>query len=84
VKETRYDPSKKMTGLDEVFISQASAQQRKGRAGRVQSGFCFRLYTEARFKTWRIYSLPEMLRVSLEEICLRILLQAGFVLEILL
>ncbi len=53
-------------------MQKASAQQRKGRAGRVREGFCFRMYTQSRFDSWPAYSIPEMLRVSLEELCLHI------------
>ena len=41
----RYIESSQMSALDEVYVSQASADQRKGRAGRVREGVCFRLYT---------------------------------------
>ncbi|OUM67572.1 hypothetical protein PIROE2DRAFT_34796, partial [Piromyces sp. E2] len=48
VKETRYDDKKKLTLFKEVFISQANAKQRKGRAGRIRPGKCFHLYTKKR------------------------------------
>ena len=38
-----------MSSLLEVFISQASAKQRGGRAGRVREGVCFRLYTQRKY-----------------------------------
>lgn len=104
-----------MSSLVETFVSKASALQRQGRAGRVRSGFCFRLYLKHRYhcESWHSilidimfsamkakchdivpianllcsllncltlrfdafmdYSLPEILRVPLEELCLHIM-----------
>lgn len=45
----RYHESSQMSSLVETFVSKASALQRQGRAGRVRSGFCFRLYPKYRF-----------------------------------
>lgn len=42
VKEMSYDPSCKMQRLKEFWISKASAEQRKGRAGRTGPGVCYR------------------------------------------
>ena len=39
-----------MTQLKEVYISQANVKQRQGRAGRVQAGFAYHLYTRKRFE----------------------------------
>ena len=46
--------------------SQAQAIQRSGRGGRMKYGKCFRLYTEATFKTLQMTSTPEMQRSNLE------------------
>lgn len=62
-----------MSSLVETFVSKASALQRQGRAGRVRDGFCFRLYTRERFEGFLEYSVPEILRVPLEELCLHIM-----------
>uniref|UniRef100_A0A8C2CR89 ATP-dependent RNA helicase DHX29 n=1 Tax=Cyprinus carpio TaxID=7962 RepID=A0A8C2CR89_CYPCA len=72
-KENRYHESSQMSSLVETFVSKASALQRQGRAGRVQEGFCFRLYPKFRFKSFIDYSIPEILRVPLEELCLHIM-----------
>ena len=46
-------------------ISQASAKQRMGRAGRVRSGKCFRLYTEAGYAALAPSAIPEIQRSNL-------------------
>ncbi|XP_033098056.1 ATP-dependent RNA helicase dhx29-like [Anneissia japonica] len=73
VKETRYLEGSQMSVLEETFISKASAKQRQGRAGRVRNGFCFRLYTHEKYNSLKSYTIPEILRVPLEELCLHIL-----------
>ncbi|XP_046900623.1 ATP-dependent RNA helicase dhx29 [Hypomesus transpacificus] len=72
-KENKYHESSQMSSLVETFVSKASALQRQGRAGRVRSGFCFRLYPKFRFQAFMDYSIPEILRVPLEELCLHIM-----------
>ncbi|KAI1905280.1 hypothetical protein AGOR_G00014480 [Albula goreensis] len=72
-KENRYHESSQMSSLVETFVSKASALQRQGRAGRVREGFCFRLFTKYRFQSFMDYSVPEILRVPLEELCLHIM-----------
>ncbi|GAA6005855.1 uncharacterized protein JCM10292_004661 [Rhodotorula paludigena] len=64
-KEKRYHAG---TGIDSLVtesISQSSAKQRAGRAGREADGYCFRLYTEASFNALEKRSQPEIQRVSL-------------------
>ncbi|XP_071109259.1 ATP-dependent RNA helicase dhx29-like [Haliotis cracherodii] len=72
-KENRYIESSQMSSLEEVFISKANAKQRQGRAGRVQEGYCFRLYTQQMYENFRPFTVPELLRVPLEELCLNIM-----------
>lgn len=72
-KENKYHESSQMSSLVETFVSKASALQRQGRAGRVRNGFCFRLYPQYRFYSFMDYSIPEILRVPLEELCLHIM-----------
>ena len=50
VQERRHDASRGMGLLVEDWVSRASALQRKGRAGRVQEGVCFSLFTKQRFE----------------------------------
>ena len=46
-REPRYDPNSGFSRLDTVTISQASADQRAGRAGRIAEGWCYRLWPES-------------------------------------
>uniref|UniRef100_A0A673N847 ATP-dependent RNA helicase DHX29 n=1 Tax=Sinocyclocheilus rhinocerous TaxID=307959 RepID=A0A673N847_9TELE len=77
-KENRYHESSQVSSLVETFVSKASALQRQGRAGRVREGFCFRLYPKFRYNSFIDYSIPEILRVPLEELCLHIMLSTNF------
>ncbi|XP_074435207.1 putative ATP-dependent RNA helicase DHX57 [Larus michahellis] len=73
MKEKRYDPSKGMESLEDTFVSKANALQRKGRAGRVASGVCFHLFSSHHYNHQLIKEqLPEIQRVPLEQLCLRI------------
>ena len=79
MKEKRFDPNKNMESLDTVWVSQANALQRKGRAGRVMAGFCFHLYTQFRYNHhMRKDPVPEIQRVPLEKMILRIKILSAF------
>ncbi|XP_057805319.1 DExH-box ATP-dependent RNA helicase DExH1 isoform X2 [Salvia miltiorrhiza] len=79
-KETSYDALNKLACLLPSWISKASAHQRRGRAGRVQPGVCYRLYPKLIHDAMTQYQLPEMLRTPLQELCLHIKsLQLGVV-----
>ena len=66
-------------------ISQASANQRKGRCGRIEDGVCIRLYTEEDFNTRVRYTDPEIIRTNLAAVILRMLsLNLGDILSFLL
>ena len=76
IKETRYDPVNRMSMLVETWVSRNSARQRRGRAGRVQSGFCFKAYTRKRHDNYFDQTqLPEIQRVPLEHLVLQVLSQ---------
>ena len=84
VKENRYDSGKRMAALVETFVSMASAKQRRGRAGRVRAGTAYHLFSSHTAEKLRAYTLPEMLRVPLEEMVLQIkVLDLGAVREFL-
>jgi len=79
-KEVSYDPFLKVGTLNTSWISQASAKQRAGRAGRTQGGLCFHLFCRERFDKIDEYLLPELLRSPLEDSALTakmMLLQMG-------
>jgi ATP-dependent helicase HrpA len=67
----RYSYRSKVEQLQVEKISQASANQRAGRCGRVASGICIRLYHEDEFKLRPAYTDPEILRSSLAGVILR-------------
>ncbi|GAU28842.1 hypothetical protein TSUD_21790 [Trifolium subterraneum] len=71
-KETSYDAVNKLACLLPSWISKASARQRRGRAGRVQPGVCYRLYPKLIHDAMLEYQLPEILRTPLQELCLHI------------
>ncbi|XP_015774501.1 PREDICTED: ATP-dependent RNA helicase DHX36-like [Acropora digitifera] len=80
VKEKTYDVQNKIACLQPVWISKASSRQRRGRAGRVQAGYCFHLFTKYHADALEDYQLPEMLRTPLEELCLQIkILKLGMI-----
>lgn len=61
----------KLQRLQEFWISQASAEQRKGRAGRTGPGVCFRLYAESDYDAFAPYPVPEIRRVALDSLVLQ-------------
>lgn len=71
-KETSYDALNNTPCLLPSWISKASAGQRRGRAGRVQPGECFRLYPKCVYDAFADNQLPELLRTPLQSICLQI------------
>ncbi|XP_036369202.1 ATP-dependent DNA/RNA helicase DHX36 isoform X3 [Octopus sinensis] len=78
IKVKHFEPEKNLTSLEPQLVSKANAKQRRGRAGRVQPGECYHLYSSFTETTLDDYLLPEMLRTRLEELCLQIkLLKLG-------
>nr|XP_033810387.1 probable ATP-dependent RNA helicase DHX34 isoform X1 [Geotrypetes seraphini] len=71
VKEMSFDPKAKMQRLQEFWISRASAEQRKGRAGRTGPGVCYRLYAESDYDAFAPYPVPEIQRVALDALVLQ-------------
>ncbi len=69
----RYSPRQKLDRLHIEPVSQASADQRKGRCGRIAPGTCFRLYSEADFLSRDPYTDPEIRRAALAGVILRML-----------
>ncbi|WP_434027478.1 ATP-dependent RNA helicase HrpA [[Pseudomonas] boreopolis] len=69
----RYSPRQKLDRLHIEPISQASANQRTGRCGRIAEGICYRLYAEADFLARPEFTDPEIRRSSLAGVILRML-----------
>ncbi len=67
----RYSYRQKVEQLQVESISQAAANQRAGRCGRVANGICIRLYDEADFNARPRFTDPEILRSSLAAVILR-------------
>jgi ATP-dependent helicase HrpA len=69
----RYSTRQKLDRLYIEAVSQASADQRKGRCGRIAEGVCYRLYSEADFLARPEFTDPEIRRSSLAGVILRML-----------
>lgn len=68
---SRYSYRTKVQRLPIEAISQASANQRKGRCGRVEEGICIRLYSEEDFESRPEFTDPEILRTNLASVILQ-------------
>ena len=68
----RFDPASGMTALETVRVSLASADQRRGRAGRLAPGVCFRLWPEAENRALSPHDQPEILAADLAPLVLEL------------
>jgi ATP-dependent helicase HrpA len=73
VRISRYSYRSKLQRLPIEAISQASANQRKGRCGRVAEGICYRLYSEADFISRPEFTDPEIQRTNLAAVILKMI-----------
>ncbi|KAA8545630.1 hypothetical protein F0562_020414 [Nyssa sinensis] len=73
MKESRFEPSTGMNVLRISWVSQSSANQRAGRAGRTEPGKCYRLYSECDYQSMLCHQEPEIRKVHLGVAVLRIL-----------
>ncbi len=70
---SRYSPRTRTTSLPVMPVSKSSADQRKGRCGRVENGVCIRLFSEDDFEARPQYTPPEIIRANLAEVILRMI-----------
>ncbi|HEY0634686.1 MAG TPA: ATP-dependent RNA helicase HrpA [Gammaproteobacteria bacterium] len=68
---SRYSPRTKVQRLPIEPVSQASANQRAGRCGRVSAGVCIRLYSEEDYLARPLFTDPEILRTNLASVILQ-------------
>lgn len=68
----RFDPRSGMTRLETVRVTQASAEQRRGRAGRLEPGVCYRLWPEAEQGALVPFGRPEILESELSALALEL------------
>lgn len=69
-KNVFYDPSLNSTKLIEGWCAQAEAKQRRGRAGRIREGICFKMYTKDTEEAMLAQPIPEIKRTRLENLYL--------------
>ena len=68
----RFDPASGMAGLETIRVSLASAEQRKGRAGRLGPGHCYRLWPEAEMRSLAAHDDPEIRSADLAQLVLEL------------
>ncbi len=71
-RRQRFDPDSGMSRLETVSISRASADQRRGRAGRTAPGVCYRLWSESAHASLPAQAVPEILEADLAPLALEL------------
>jgi ATP-dependent helicase HrpB len=71
-RSAQFDPSRGMSGLTTTPVSRASADQRRGRAGRQEAGTCYRLWTEKEHAQLPLFAQPEILTADLAPLALEL------------
>lgn len=74
MRTATFDASRGMSGLVTIPVSLASAEQRKGRAGRQRAGHCYRLWSEAHHASLMPYSKPEIIVTDLAPLAMEMAL----------
>ncbi|MFD0959599.1 ATP-dependent helicase HrpB [Paenibacillus chungangensis] len=72
MRVSRFSPKSGMSGLETVPVSKASADQRRGRAGRLMPGTCYRLWREEEHRYLADQNAPEMLSADLSSLALEL------------
>ncbi|MDR3519182.1 MAG: ATP-dependent helicase HrpB [Azospirillaceae bacterium] len=68
----RFDARSGMTRLETIKVSQASAEQRRGRAGRLEPGICYRLWPESTHRALAPFNIPEIMAADLAPLALEL------------
>ena len=76
MRQKQYDQLSRIVKLQCTWISKSNSKQRAGRAGRVQNGYYYALFSQARYNSMRAVALPEILRTDLQDVCLDVKAQA--------
>jgi len=71
-RRSTFDPVTGMSRLEAARISRASAEQRAGRAGRVEAGVCYRVWSEAAQRSLAAFGTPEILDTDLTGLALEL------------
>jgi ATP-dependent helicase HrpB len=71
-RRPRFDPASGMSGLELRRISQASTEQRRGRAGRTAPGVCYRLWSESTQASLAVQTPPEVVEADLASLALEL------------
>jgi len=71
-KEIKYDPNRRMTVMENNWISKSSAKQRAGRAGRTCAGVCYRIYSQEEFNQFDDFKTPEIKRANMDHTILKL------------
>jgi ATP-dependent helicase HrpB len=71
-RKSRFDPGSGLSRLETVPVSQDTAEQRAGRAGRLTPGACYRMWTKATHSQLAAFSTPELLEADLSNLVLEL------------
>jgi ATP-dependent helicase HrpB len=72
VRRSVFDPATGMSRLETQRISRASAEQRQGRAGRVEPGVCYRIWSEGAQRSLAPFTPPEIVEADLAPLALEL------------
>ena len=72
MRVSRFSPATGLSRLETIRVTRASADQRRGRAGRVEPGVCLRLWAETEGRTFKEQNTPEILEADLTPLALEL------------